>query len=102
MLTLLESNKNLIKDFKKYRDVFYRFNKIIKNEKGTYDFNDIESLMDNVRNLKGKQGFKIVFNHTKNIMLEKLREIHFDMIRSLNIQNGNDPVIFILKEKLTF
>ena len=48
---------------------------------------EIEELMDEITNLRGKDGFVLVFDSMKNIMLEKLRAIHFNLINSKNSQN---------------
>jgi len=89
MLSLLEANKTFIKDYKKFGDVFSHYCKVIRGELGTYSFGDLERLMDDIRILNGKQGFKKIFNHTKNIMLEEIRKIHIEKIRECNKQNPN-------------
>lgn len=89
MLSLFEANKTSIKDYKKFGDVFARYCKLVRAELGNYTFEDLERLMEDIRILKGKQGFKKNFNHTKNIMLEEVRKIHVEKIKEYNKQNPN-------------
>lgn len=83
-LILLKANHNFIKNYTKLGVVFYRYNKIIKEEEENIRFEELEGLMDEIRKLKGKQGFKLIFNDVKNIMLEKIRTIHIEKIRKNN------------------
>jgi len=87
MLSLLESNKTQIKDFKKFGDIFSRYYKVIRGELTSYTLEDIELLMSDIRILRGKQGFKQIFNHCKNTMLKKIRKIHIEKIRDHNKKN---------------
>jgi len=86
---LLESKKNFIKDYKKFGDVFFRYIHIINSEKGNYSFEEIEKLMDDIRLIRGSQGFRSIINHTKNIMLLDIRKIHVDMIEESNRKQAN-------------
>lgn len=94
MLSLLESNKTQIKDYKKFGDVFSRYYKVIRGELASYTYDDIEILMGDIRILKGKQGFYKILNHAKNIMLEEMRKIHIESIKDHNRKNPN--VSFLL------
>ena len=87
MLNLLESKKTCVKEYKKYGEIIYKYNRIIRNDVQIYDMKEIEELMDEITNLRGKDGFVLVFDSMKNIMLEKLRAIHFNLINSKNSQN---------------
>jgi len=91
ILSLLESNKTSIKEFKKYGDVFSRYCKVIRGELKSISFDYIERLMEEIRILKGKQGFRKIFNNTKNIMLEEIRKIHIENIKEYNRHNPNVP-----------
>lgn len=101
MLYFLESNKNLIKEFREYGEIFYFYIKLLNNSfpniksELSNDFERIEELMNRVLNMEGKSGFENVINHAKNIMLESLRNMHFVSLKKMNKKNMQEDEKYV-------